>query len=354
MNTREVVNIEQGLAAAGFAVTSGRWLDHYDRLYEQAKKDYLEKIYKMAGEHPEWVIGLMFDHPFFEPDTPEITEADVAESETDTAVFVITRNSGEGKDRVDREGDYRLTAGEEQAVRFLAAHYEKCIVLLNVGGVIDLSVLNGIQGVNALLLAGQLGNTGGCAVADVLAGEGIPSGKLTDTWAKKYSDYPSSAEFSQNNGNLDDEYYKDGIYVGYRYFDTFGVEPEYCFGYGLGYTTFVIRVNGVSAEHGKITVSAAVENTGKNMQGARLCRFMSRCRAESWRSRIRSWPALRKQDCCCRESGRQCGSYLTRRTWHPTTCGMRRGSWRRANILSVSAAARATRMSGRLSVWERQ
>lgn len=267
VNTREVVNIEQGLAAAGFAVTSGRWLDHYDRLYKQAKKDYLEKIYKMAGEHPEWVIGLMFDHPFFEPDTPEITEADVADSETDTAVFVITRNSGEGKDRIDREGDYRLTAGEERAVRFLAAHYEKCIVLLNVGGVIDLSVLNGIQGVNALLLAGQLGNTGGCAVGDVLAGAGIPSGKLTDTWAKKYSDYPSSAEFSQNNGNLDDEYYKDGIYVGYRYFDTFGVEPEYCFGYGLGYTTFAIRVNGVSAEHGKITVSAAVENTGKKYAG---------------------------------------------------------------------------------------
>ncbi|MDE7298958.1 MAG: glycoside hydrolase family 3 C-terminal domain-containing protein [Lachnospiraceae bacterium] len=267
VNTREIVNIEQGLEAAGFAVTSGRWLDAYDRLYEQTQKDYLTKIREEAGGRPEKMIGLMFEHPFFEPDTPEITEADVAESGTDTAVFVITRNSGEGKDRIDRRGDYRLTEGEERAVRFLAGHYKRCIVLLNVGGVIDLSVLDGIQGVNAVLLTGQPGNIGGYAIADALAGTGVPSGKLTDTWAKQYSDYPSSAEFGQNNGNVDDEYYKDGIYVGYRYFDTFGVEPEYCFGYGLSYTTFALRPISVSAEGGRLTVSAEVENTGAKHAG---------------------------------------------------------------------------------------
>lgn len=75
-------------------------------------------------------------------------------------------------------------------------------------------------------------------MADALTGKTIPSGKLTDTWAAKYGDYPSSAGFSGNDGDVDDEYYTEGIYVGYRYFDTFGVKPLYCFGYGLSYTQF--------------------------------------------------------------------------------------------------------------------
>lgn len=267
VNTREVVTIEQGMQAAGFSVTSKNWLDAYDALYDSAQKAYMEDIYKRADGHHDYVIGLMFEFPFFEPDTPPITEADVAEADTDTAVFVITRNSGEGKDRINRKGDYQLTDGEERAIRFLAEHYEKCIVLLNVGGVMDMSVLDSIDGVNAVLLVGQTGNIGGYVVADALTGKGLPSGKLTDTWAKKYSDYPSSAEFSNNNGNVDDEYYKDGIYVGYRYFDTFGVEPAYCFGYGLNYTTFAMRPTGVSLDGTKITVNVEVENTGAQYAG---------------------------------------------------------------------------------------
>ena len=85
----------------------------------------------------------------------------------------------------------QLSEGELAAIRFLAKNYKNCIVLLNVGGVIDLSELNAISGVNAVLLSGQLGNIGGHVVADVLAGKSVPSGKLVDTWAKKYSDYPS-------------------------------------------------------------------------------------------------------------------------------------------------------------------
>lgn len=267
VNTREVVTIEQGMQAAGFSITSKRWLDAYDTLYDRAKKAYMEEIYKKADGNHNHVIGLMFEFPFFEPDTPPITEADAQETDTDTAVFVITRNSGEGKDRIDRKGDYQLTDGEERAIRFLAERYEKCIVLLNVGGVMDMSVLDSIDGVNAVLLVGQTGNIGGYVAADVLTGKGLPSGKLTDTWAKKYSDYPSSAEFSSNNGNVNDEYYRDGIYVGYRYFDTFGVEPAYCFGYGLSYTTFAMRPTRVSLDGARISVSVEVENTGAQYAG---------------------------------------------------------------------------------------
>ncbi len=273
VNTREVVTIEEGMRSSGFSITSKNWLDAYDALYKKAEKEYMEEIAKKAGGNHSHMIGLMFEFPFFPPDTLEITEADVEESDTDTAVFVITRNSGEGKDRTDRRGDYQLTDGEERAVRFLGEHYKKCIVLLNIGGIMDTSVLDEIPGVNALLLVGQTGNIGGYVVADVLNGKGIPSGKLTDTWAKNYNDYPSSKEFGHNNGNLDDEYYREGIYVGYRYFDSFNVEPAYCFGYGLGYTTFSLRPQEVylgTNEDGKkekVTVRVAVKNTGNKYAG---------------------------------------------------------------------------------------
>jgi beta-glucosidase len=174
VNTREVITVEQGMLDAGFTITSKVWLDAYDARFEKAKKEYLDDISKKANGNHSHMIGLMFEFPFFPPDMPEITEADVAEADTDTAVFVITRNSGEGKDRKNRKGDYELTDGEERAIRFLAEHYKKCIVLLNVGGVMDMSVIDGIPGVNAVLLVGQTGNIGGFVVADVLTGKSIP------------------------------------------------------------------------------------------------------------------------------------------------------------------------------------
>ena len=188
-------------------------------------------------------------------------------SDTDTAILVIARNSGEGADRWNKKGDYLLNDGEVKALEFLGAHYEKTIVLLNIGGVIDATVIKETAGLNAVLLTGQLGNSGGLSVADVLTGKQVPSGKLTDTWAKAYSDYPSSEGFSHNNGNIDDEYYTDGIYVGYRYFDTFGIEPQYCFGYGKGYTDFAIEEAKAAIEGSGVKVTAKVTNTGKEYAG---------------------------------------------------------------------------------------
>ena len=124
-----------------------------------------------------------------------------------------------------------------------------------------------IEGIDALLLMSQAGMRGGDAVVKVLNGEVTPSGKLTDTWAKNYEDYPSSANFSSNDGNVDQEDYTDGIYVGYRYFDTFGVEPSYEFGYGLSYTTFDIAVDAVEADQDNVTVTATVTNTGDTYSG---------------------------------------------------------------------------------------
>lgn len=141
------------------------------------------------------------------------------------------------------------------------------IVVLNVGGVIDTNFFHEIDGLDAMLLMSQAGMEGGTALVKVLNGEVTPSGKLTDTWPAAYSDYPSAENFGANDGNVDQEDYTDGIYVGYRYFDTFGSTPAYEFGYGKSYTTFDIAVDSVTADADKVTVTAKVTNTGDKYSG---------------------------------------------------------------------------------------
>ncbi len=262
VNTRSDVNIEQGLEKAGFQISTKPWLDRQDAKYAQARKDYLDWIPRYAREQGITEFLVTFSHPFQVIAPAEITESDIAGSETDTAVYVISRTAGEGADRFDKAGDYRLYEEEKAQLELLGRAYGKVIAVLNIGGLIDLSQLKAIPGISALLLMGQLGNIGGEVLADVLLGKVNPSGKLTDTWAQKYGDYPSSETFSHNDGNIDDEYYTEGIYIGYRYFDTFGSEPLYPFGYGMSYTDFQINPGAVTLENRQVKVTVSVTNTG--------------------------------------------------------------------------------------------
>ena len=264
VNSRYVVSIEDGLEDAGFQVKSKEWLSRYDEIRAEAWAEYDRNLKKQSEETGMPEFSIQFNSPFQEPEIPEVSEK---AEDTNLAVFVIARNSGEGADRYCRKGDYLLTDHEIQALTFLGANYEKTVVVLNVGNVIDLSQLLEIPGINAVLLAGQAGNTGGYATADVLLGKSWPSGKLTDTWAKSYKDYASSRNFSHNNGDLNDEYYQEGIYVGYRYFDTFNVEPLYCFGYGSSYTEFSIETLDVTTDGGNVSVRVKVTNTGSEYPG---------------------------------------------------------------------------------------
>ena len=270
VNVRENISIAQGLESVGFEFVTEGWLDQYDRLYADAQEAYAKKLNEFTEKTGKPSMLYAFANPFEEPEQPEITEADVKEAdvkEADAAIYVVSRNSGEGKDRRAEKGDYYLSDREIQNIRFMTEHYKNCIVLLNVGGVIDLTALKAIEGVQAIVLVGQTGNMGGYAVADVLTAKTIPSGKLTDTWAKSYEDYPSSATFSHRDGNLADEYYSDGIYVGYRYFDTFGVMPLYCFGYGKSYTEFEMKTINVTADEKQVQVEVEVTNIGDKYPG---------------------------------------------------------------------------------------
>ena len=118
---------------------------------------------------------------------------------------------------------------------------------------------------------------GGKAFADLVSGEATPSGKLADTWAQHYEDIPFAKEYSYLNGNLNEEHYKEGIYVGYRYFDSFHVTPKYPIGYGLSYTTFSWDMEEIVVDQTKITVSVRVKNTGEQYAGKEVLQLYVSC-----------------------------------------------------------------------------
>ena len=227
------------------------WLNDFKVAYDEGEEDFQGGM---------WATFSMPD--------PEITDANIeAASDAGTAVYVISRNSGEGSDRKNEKGDYQLTDIEYANLQKLGANFDKVVVVLNVGGIIDTKFFGEIEGLDSMLLMSQAGMEGGNAVADVISGKVTQSGKLTDTWAVNYEDYPSSADFANNDGNSQTEFYKDGIYVGYRYFDTFRIDPAYEFGYGLSYTTFDTEINYVQADAETVTVNATITNTGDTYSG---------------------------------------------------------------------------------------
>ena len=250
VNVRHFVSIEEGLKNAGFEITSGAWLDGYEEIMNAAHAVWIREIRdeaKALGVNP---LTMAMGRVMPEPDYVLPLEA-----EGDTAVYVLSRISGEGSDRTPVAGDIDLSETEIRDILALNEKYDKFVLVLNVGGMVNLEPVSAVK---AILLLGQLGTPTGDVCADILLGKSYPSGKLTMTWAP-IDAYPSTEGFA----DPDDTYYKEGIYVGYRYFDTFGKAPTYPFGYGLSYTTFAVEAVGIAkvAETG-ICVTVVVKNTG--------------------------------------------------------------------------------------------
>jgi len=184
---------------------------------------------------------------------------------TDTAIITVCRYSGEGYDRKnDGTDDYfYLSKEEKEMVIKVTENFDNIIVLLNAGAMIDTSWFAENDKIKSVLFIWQGGMEGGLAAADVLVGDANPSGKLVDTCACEFDDYPSSAGF-----HLSEDYvkYEEDIFVGYRYFETVpGMDKKviYPFGYGLSYTTFELSNMTVFATDSKIYVCVDVKNTGK-------------------------------------------------------------------------------------------
>ena len=194
-----------------------------------------------------------------------------AREASDTGVMIVTRASGENMDCSSDKGEFRLSDEEDALIRKLTETFERTVVILNSPYPMDVSFAD-TYGVDALVFCGIGGMLGGPALINVLCGRTNPSGKLTDTWAKKYEDIPAAKNFYDCAGGKTrwdadhdvwiDTVYEEGIYVGYRYFETFGKECAYPFGYGLSYTTFALSDVKLEQTAGGIRASVTVTNTG--------------------------------------------------------------------------------------------
>ena len=273
VNERHSVTILEGMENRGFEVTTQQWLKDYEDAYEAG-----EIAHKKAQRD---IIKLLKSKSFMEmmlkgytpPAGRAITEKDIADSDTDTAIYVLSRQAGEGGDRKAEKGDLFITDEERAAIETCVKNYKNFVLVINSGCSLDMSFVNEIPGIGAILFICQLGTEGGNAFADTVSGKVTPSGKLADTWAKQYADIPYHNEYSYLNGNVEEEYYKEGIYVGYRYFDSFGVEPCYPFGYGLSYTEFSMHGTGVKVDGTKVSVDAVVTNIGANFCGKEVAQL---------------------------------------------------------------------------------
>jgi beta-glucosidase len=256
VNKAYTISVYQGLVNAGYNLDAG-----LNNAYVNFFKDARERQLKQQQTTGRRNNGGM----------PEMPVSDSLINETakhaDIAIITIGRNAGEGSDR-NLENNYNLTPAEKEQFKKIAdgfhAQGKKVIALLNIGGVIDMNEWQ--DSADAILLAWQPGQEAGNAMADVLSGKVNPSGKLATTFPVHYSDVPSAKNFPGTPANKPEQViYQEGIYVGYRYYDSFNIKPMYEFGYGLSYTNFAItqlKLN-TTIFNGMITATLNVKNTGK-------------------------------------------------------------------------------------------
>lgn len=289
VNVRHSVSIYDGFTLARVRVTSKDWIEDYEERYELARQAWKKQILDECGGSTDG--QLFFDtytsHAFEMPEGRPIEDTDVQDAKT--AVYVISRVAGEGSDRHLAQGDYYLTDHELEDLRVLATLVEKIVIVINAGAPVDLTVLEAMPEVKAILFMGQAGEEGGNACARILLGFVNPSAKLTATWAKNYMDYPGAMDFSDVRAQLAEDNvsdrdallarsrYKEGIYVGYRYFDSFGVEPRYHFGHGLSYTSFAITAEAPRAAADGLYIPVTVKNSGNPYAGKDVVQVYAAC-----------------------------------------------------------------------------
>ena len=236
----------------------------------------LEPDETLAGKYEAWCAEHPIEDsvwgmwPRFYPEMP-LTEQDAKEAaeRAEKAVVIIGRSSGEDRECTLEKGSYYLTDDERAMLKNVCAAFPDPVLVLNIGSIVDLGFLKEFS-FGAVLIAWQGGMESGNAVADLLCGAENPSGRLTDTVAMEYSDYPSSAYFGDPKANQ----YREDIYVGYRWFETFSRDRVvYPFGHGLSYTTFTKEV---LAGEDPLSFKVRVTNTGSRSGRETALLFVSK------------------------------------------------------------------------------
>ena len=253
------VTIEEGLKNAGVAVTTDAFLDGLDGEYESAYRAWRKSLNKGLKKCKKTAqMDYASAHPFLPPLGGEIIKRDSAE----TALYVLTRQAGEGADRKTEAGDYYIRSEEFEQLKALCGQYQNVVLILNTCGVIDLSFTKELS-LSAILYISLAGMEAGNAAADVLLGKVSPSGKLTATWAERYEDYPSHDIYSYRNGNPREEDYPEDVYAGYRWFHANGLSARYPFGYGLSYTRFEATCEEIIVKKSAVACTVSVKNIGE-------------------------------------------------------------------------------------------
>ena len=245
VNVDHVIDIPEGLELSGRVTLNAK----LRAFYEEWEK-----------EHPI-VEGVGWGQDLWSQEEAEVSEDFVKEiaTESDVALVVIARTAGEDRDNLNQKGAYCLTDIEVDLLTKVRNAFDKMVVVLNVGNIMDFTFVDSIKP-DAVLLAWQGGIMGGAGTADVLTGKACPSGRLSDTVACKLEDYSSHANFGIGYTDV----YAEDIYVGYRYFETFDQDAvRYPFGFGLSYTDFVIKDIETEFTAEEAYVSATVANSGE-------------------------------------------------------------------------------------------
>lgn len=244
VNAPYFVNVIDGIKNAGGHVNE--WLLEY-------YKDFTKNNPAPHGFWGHWPMN--FEEPSLDDKMIER-----ASEESDVALVVIGRAAGEDRENTLTKGSYYLTDEERTLLDNVCNHFSNVTVLLDCGNIIDMQwALDYEERLRGIIYAWQGGMESGNAIADVLFGRVNPSGRLTDTVAVRYEDYPSAMHFGNKLFNT----YVEDIFVGYRYFETFSKEKAlFPFGYGLSYTNFDIEVLDLKSDNDKIKVEVRVTNIG--------------------------------------------------------------------------------------------
>ncbi len=244
VNVSHVVGITEGLLESGDV---------------EVNRELLKVYEDWCMEHP-FDLGTGWGAEPWSQKEMELSDAlcEKAASESEVALVILGRTAGEDQDNRAEKGAYFLSDEEEEMLSKVRKHFKKMVVLLNVGGLIDMSFVTKYEP-EAVLYGWQGGMLGGTGTAQILTGQVSPSGKLPDTIAYTIEDYPSHPYFGSRERN----FYTEDIYVGYRYFETFAKDKVmYPFGFGLSYTTFSVETKSVSVAKEGVTLEVAVTNTG--------------------------------------------------------------------------------------------
>ncbi len=291
VNVRHEVNVLEGLEQAGFSVISKDWIRRYAETWKFGKDVFIKTNRKKLFQFSTKVLADLMAAEYRYPSGDRLTESDLGDA--DTCIYVLSRQSGEGYDRKDEAGSFRLDSTEEHNIRFCAEHYKRFVLVINTGAPIDLTPLDGIPGIGAIVYMGQLGMEGGRALADVLTGEQAPSGKLAVTWPRSYEDVSFGDEYSISGGVH--ALYKEGIYVGYHYYDSFGVEPRYPFGFGQSYTSFQLEHALLAVQGTDVACTVLVKNTG-SAAGKEIVQLYVSCPQEGMQKEYQRLAAFAKTD----------------------------------------------------------